>query len=113
MFQKQFSFGISVISTSTLDELIEKFIEEVFRLYNIRCPLRTIQYSTHSILNPWLTDLINRFTKFKRFLVSQVKGNYIPKYVFNIFKEEIRKKIDALKKSCYSSKFKAHKVNVK
>ena len=113
MFQEQFSFDNLVMSTSTFDELIENFNAEVFRIYNICCPLRTKQYSTNRLLNPWLTDEIIRFVKFKHFLVSQVKSNYIPKYILNNFKQELRKKIEASKKSYYSMKFKAHKNDIK
>ena len=97
MFQEHFSFDKLVLSTSTFDELIEKFNAEVYRMCNTYCPPRTKQYSTHSLLNHWLTDETIKFVKFKSFLVFQVKANYIPKYILTIFKQELREKIDASK----------------
>ena len=100
MFQGKSYFDTSGISTSTIDELMEKFTEEVVRIYNT---------STHRLLNPWLTDEKVGFAKFKRFLVSQVNSNYIHKYIHTNFKQELHKKIDASRKSYYSRKFKVHK----
>ena len=97
MFQKQFSFGISVISTSTLDELIEKFNAEVFMMYETCCPPITKQNSTHRLLNPRITDGIIRFVKFKIFLVCQVKAHYIHIYILTNFKQDLRRKIYAKK----------------
>ena len=98
MFLEQFSFHDLVIFNSIVTELLGNLIDDVFRIYNIYCPLRTKQYSTHRLLNTCLTYEIIRFLKFKHFLVSQVKGNNLLKYIPYRFKQELRKQIDASKK---------------
>ena len=92
MFKEQFSFDNLVITTSTLEELIEKINAKVFRIYIACYPLTAKQYFTNRLLNPWLTDKTIIFVNFKHFLVSQVKGNYILDYIFINFKHELRKK---------------------
>ena len=89
------------------------FSENLWKLYQCHCPLKTKVLSLKSCVKPWLTSDLKCIIKFKQFLFKQYKSGTIHFERHNSFKNNVSSHLKSAKNKYFISKFKHCQSDVK
>ena len=95
------------ILTLTLDlnSKFNLFYNEIDRIYNECCPIRTKVISCERFKKPWITTEIRSSINTKYDLFRLYKNGSIPYDIFRNYKRELKKKLKKAEKDYYTNKF--------
>ena len=81
-------------------------------IYNRACPKKTKSVSMNKVLKPWISGEIRRMVIYKRRLFKQYKISLIPFRTYNVYKNNLIRRIKQGKKNYYVKKFNDCKENL-
>ena len=96
-----------------VDSKCNWFVENFKDVYNSTCPKKTKIMGVKRLLKPWITSEIRRMADYKHRLFKQQKMNLIPFHTYNIYKNNLSRRIKLSKKNYYVNKFKDCNSNIK
>ena len=87
------------------DETVELVISKINRIYNECCPILSKNLSNNRTTKPWLNGKIIKLIRFKHYLYSEYKKNYIPFGVYDGFRNGLTHAIDNVKRNFIRNTF--------
>ena len=82
------------------------FHDEVYRIYNTCCPIKTKEISPQKLKKPWITTEVLANIRHKYDLFKRYKAGQITYDIFQSYKSVLKKKLKKAKKDYYMNKFK-------
>ena len=92
--------------TLDLNSKFNPFHDEVYRIYNTCCPIKTKEISPHKLKKPWITTEVLANIRHKYDLFKRYKTGQITYDIFQSYKSVLKKKLKKAKKDYYMNKFK-------
>ena len=89
------------------------FSSELYKLYDLCCPIRTKVESINRLSKPWLTPDIMILTQRKSYLYKRVNQNAIPYSVYQVYCNTLGKKINQAKVIYLINKFQTYNNNIR
>ena len=97
----------------TVEEKCSWFVEKFQEIYNRACPKKTKSVSIKKVLKPWISGEIRRMANYKHRLFKQYKMSLIPFHAYNIYKNNLTRRIKQAKQNYYVKKFNDCNSNIK
>ena len=89
----------------SLDNNMLFLCHEMFKIYNLCCPISIKQVSENRTNKPWKNKHVLSLVRYKHFLFKQFKNKIIPFDIYKNFKINVAKYIDDARKNYLTRKF--------
>jgi len=101
----QFARGFIVGSGKGVDNCVGEFSEQLYRLYDVCCPVRRKSYPSSRCTKPWISDALINCINRKYSLFRQYKSGQIEFDIYNTFKNHVTSMVRRSKARYYNNKF--------
>jgi len=97
----------------SLDNSVDMFLCELYRLYDVCCPIRSKSVSCGTRMKPWLTRQLKRCIREKHNLFRQYKRGLVTFQQYNSYKNRVSNLIRVTKSKFYINKFNSQMNDVR
>ena len=98
---------------SEINIFTETFCDRFYEIYDTNCPVRCKSVPVGKVNNRWLNDSLQKLVNFKHVLFRSKKRNFIPEYIYNNFRNKLKKNIEKSKKNYLSKLLQGTSSDVK
>ena len=99
-----FDFNL-LYSLNNCDEAFKYFYEQLFKIYNLECPIKRKKQKTNILNQPWVTPRLKKCIQKKYKLYNLLKRGIITRNSFNKYKKMLNFVIDKMRSKYYNDKF--------
>ena len=109
----EFLVEIDKLVFGDFDQKFCYFVDFIFSLYNLHCPIRSKVLSVKRLTKPWITNGIMRSINRKHKMFVEMRNGFVDVYEFTRYKNLLSSLIRRAKKEYFAQKFEQFSGNMK